>query len=99
MVSPFRRHQLLVNGIASGLAAAPDAEQAPAEPAADTAEGQEYAALRVLLLDNLRQLSDVARRVIPLRLSSPKPSRRGSKGCLSPASRAMRRRMRSLSRT
>lgn len=58
MVSPFRRHQQRVHGIASGTVMVP-ALGAPPEPAADTPEGQEYAALRVLLHDNLRQLADV----------------------------------------
>lgn len=62
MVSPFRRHQQMVRGLKS---AGPNhvshrAEAAPPAPAADTAAGQEYAALRVLLHDDLRQLSDVA---------------------------------------
>lgn len=60
MRSPFRRHQQKVRGIISGTALAISIVAAPPEPAADTPEGQEYAALRVLLHDNLRQLSDVA---------------------------------------
>jgi hypothetical protein len=57
MVSHFRRHQQLIRGLMSG-AAAPDTT-APAAPTKDTPEGQEYAALRVLLHDNLRTLSDI----------------------------------------
>lgn len=60
MGSPFRRHQQMVHGIASGAAASPASPPAPPPPAPNTAEGQEYAALRVLLHENLRQLSDIA---------------------------------------
>lgn len=60
MVSPFRRHQQMVRGIASGAAVRAATPHAPEPPPADTAEGQEYAALRVLLHDNIRQLSDIA---------------------------------------
>jgi hypothetical protein len=62
MVSPFRRHQQMVRGLKS---AGPNhishrnAAVAP-EPETTTATGQEYAALRVLLHDNLRVLTDTA---------------------------------------
>lgn len=59
MVSPFRLHQQHVRGLKSG-AAIRNAATALAEPTKDTPEGQEYAALRVLLHDNLRVMSDVA---------------------------------------
>ena len=58
MFSPALRHRQRVLAHLSGTATA-DA-QAPAELTADTAIGQEYAGLRVLLYDNLRSLSDVA---------------------------------------
>lgn len=62
MTSPFRRHKQMVHGLKS---AGPNhishrtAAAAP-EPQADTPAGQEYAALRVLLHDNLRTLADTA---------------------------------------
>jgi hypothetical protein len=59
MSSPFRRHKQRVQAIRAG--AAPSTESAaPAEPDTSTAEGKEYAALRVLLHDNLRALKDIA---------------------------------------
>lgn len=61
MVSPFRRHQQRIRAIASGAATAVIADSAvPAPPAPGTPEGNEYAALRVLLHDNLRDLSEIA---------------------------------------
>lgn len=61
MVSPFRRHKQMVHGLKSAgpnhvshRIAAP-----PPEPKTGTPEGQEYAALRVLLHDNLRELADI----------------------------------------
>lgn len=62
MVSPFRRHQQMVRGLKS---AGPNhvshrAATAPSEPKPDTAAGQEYSALRVLLHDNLITLADTA---------------------------------------
>lgn len=62
MVSPFRRRQQMVRALQSTGRAAPDAAApaAPPEVPADTAAGQEYAALRVLLHDDLRRLADVA---------------------------------------
>lgn len=60
MLSPFRRHQQMVRALQSGTAAQTGtAMPAPAEPATDTEAGREYAALRVLLHDNLRKLADV----------------------------------------
>jgi len=62
MVSPFRRHQQMVRGLKS---AGPNhisqrtTASAP-EPDKSTAAGQEYAALRVLLHDNLISLADTA---------------------------------------
>lgn len=62
MTSPFRRHKQMVHGLKS---AGPNhvshraATTAP-EPQTDTPAGQEYAALRVLLHDNLRTLADTA---------------------------------------
>lgn len=62
MVSPFRRHMQMVHGLKSAgpnhvsqrtIVAAPEIE-------ANTSAGQEYAALRVLLHDNLRALADTA---------------------------------------
>jgi len=62
MVSPFRRHKQMVHGLKSAgpnhvshrvVTAAPELQ-------ATTPAGQEYAALRVLLDDNLRTLADVA---------------------------------------
>lgn len=58
MFSPALRHRQRVLAQLSGEAVQ-DAP-IPAELTTDTAAGQEYAALRVLLHDNLRQLSDVA---------------------------------------
>jgi hypothetical protein len=59
MSSPFRRHKQRVQAIRAGTAASAPGT-APAEPDATTPEGQEYAALRVLLHDNLRALKDIA---------------------------------------
>lgn len=58
VTSPFRRHQQHVRGIMSG-AHVRNASRV-AEMPNDTPAGQEYAALRVLLHDNLRVLSDIA---------------------------------------
>ncbi|WP_179505648.1 MULTISPECIES: phage terminase small subunit [unclassified Sphingomonas] len=59
MSSPFRRHKQRVQAIRAG--AAPSTQStAPAEPDTSTPEGKEYAALRVLLHDNLRALKDIA---------------------------------------
>lgn len=60
MVSPFRRHQQMVRALQSGAAAVASPNAAPAEPDTGTEAGQEYAALRVLLHDDLRKLADVA---------------------------------------
>lgn len=60
MRSPFRRHQQRVLALAAGSLTATTAANAPPPLEEGTPEGQEYAALRVLLHDNLRQLSDVA---------------------------------------
>lgn len=60
MLSPFRRHQQHVRALQSGAAAAPAPAPAAPEQRTDTPQGQEYAALRVLLHDNLRSLSDIA---------------------------------------
>lgn len=62
MVSPFRRHQQMVRGLKS---AGPNhishrTEAAPPALDTETVAGKEYAALRVLLHDNLRQLADTA---------------------------------------
>lgn len=57
MVSPFRRHQQHIRGLLSGTIAVVGGP--PPEPAGDTPQGQEYAALRVLLHDNLRVLADI----------------------------------------
>jgi len=59
MVSPFRRHQQHVRGLISGACARNAAALTPPEPDAASAEGQEYALLRVLLHDNLRSLADI----------------------------------------
>lgn len=59
-LSPFRRHQMHVNALISGTIVAATTTAAPEEPAPDTPQGQEYAALRVLLHENLRQLQDIA---------------------------------------
>lgn len=59
-LSPFRRHQQHVHGLISGTIAAATIAATPDEPAPDTPQGQEYAALRVLLHENLRQLQDIA---------------------------------------
>lgn len=59
MLSPFRRHQQMVRGLSSGAAVLAATPAAPQPPAADTPEGQEYAVLRVLLHENLRQLADI----------------------------------------
>jgi hypothetical protein len=59
MFSPALRHRQRV--LAELAGAAPHAEHlAPEPPSADTQAGQEYAALRVLLHDNLRTLADIA---------------------------------------
>jgi hypothetical protein len=58
MVSPFRRHQQHVRGLTSGATATNAAVLG--DMPKDTPAGQEYAALRVLLHDNLRSLSDIA---------------------------------------
>ena len=59
MVSPFRRHQQHVRGLISGASVRNAAALTPPEPDAASAEGQEYALLRVLLHDNLRSLEQV----------------------------------------
>ncbi|MEC8034294.1 MAG: phage terminase small subunit [Pseudomonadota bacterium] len=61
MLSPFRRRQQMVRAIQSGAgnALARSLTAAPDEPRADTEAGREYAALRVLLHDDLRKLADV----------------------------------------
>ncbi|NOW46719.1 hypothetical protein FHW96_002879 [Novosphingobium sp. SG751A] len=59
MVSAFRRHQMRVRALQSG-AAQPEAAPSAPERSMDTPPGQEYAALRVTLHDNLRTLSDIA---------------------------------------
>lgn len=63
-MSYFRRHQQRTRAQMSGAAVrgAPHgrASTPPPEPAAGTAAGNEYAALRVVLHDNLRTLSDIA---------------------------------------
>jgi hypothetical protein len=58
MSSPFRRHKQHVLAIRAGTAA-PAIGAAPAPPDASTPQGREYAALRVLLHDNLRTLADI----------------------------------------
>lgn len=58
MFSPALRHRQRVLSQLSGDAV--EASSEPEELAPDTAAGQEYAALRVLLHDNLRTLSDTA---------------------------------------
>lgn len=61
MSSPFRRHKQRVLGIMSGTVAPETARTTELrEPERTTPAGQEYAALRVLLHDNLRTLSDIA---------------------------------------
>ncbi len=60
MVSPFRKHQMRTRAQMSGASEARSLPVAPAEPAAGTPEGQEYAALRVLLHENMRQIADIA---------------------------------------
>jgi Phage small terminase subunit len=60
MASPFRRHQQQVRAQQSAGGAAPADAGAPPELPTDSAAGHEYAALRVLLHDNLRRLSDIA---------------------------------------
>lgn len=60
MVSPFRLHQQRVHGIMTGAISTDARTAALEEPDGTTAQGQEYAALRVLLHDNLRSLSDIA---------------------------------------
>jgi hypothetical protein len=59
MSSPFRRHKQRVQAIRAGTAPSIDST-APDEPDTTTPEGKEYAALRVLLHDNLRALRDIA---------------------------------------
>lgn len=60
MVSPFRRHQQMTRALMSGTSIADTpARAAPPEPNMETPAGQEYAALRVALHDDLRRLSDV----------------------------------------
>ena len=59
MVSPFRRHQQHVRALASGAATPADRQAPPPPPEASGPEGQEYAALRVLLHDNLRELGEI----------------------------------------
>ena len=59
MFSPAIRNRQRVLARLSGAAEELDRDVAPPEPDAGTAEGQEYSALRVLLHDNLRTLSDV----------------------------------------
>lgn len=59
MFSPALRHRQKKLAEASGAATAAKPGTAPAEPKADSPQGQEYAALRVLLHDNLRALSDI----------------------------------------
>lgn len=58
MFSPALRHRQRVLAQLSGNAE--EAAAVPAELKNDTRQGQEYAALRVLLHDNLRTLSDIA---------------------------------------
>lgn len=61
MSSPFRRHKQRVLGIMSGTVAPETARTTELrEPERTSPAGQEYAALRVLLHDNLRTLSDIA---------------------------------------
>lgn len=60
MVSAFRRHQMRVRALQSGAAQPETSNAPPPELARDSVAGQEYAALRVLLHDNLRSLSDIA---------------------------------------
>lgn len=61
MSSPFRRHKQRVLGIMSGTVAPETARTTDLrEPERTTPAGKEYAALRVLLHDNLRTLSDIA---------------------------------------
>lgn len=55
--SPALRHRQKMLARASGTAGSPKA--ALASPSPETAAGQEYAALKVLLHDNLRALSDI----------------------------------------
>lgn len=57
MFSPALRHRQKV--LAQLAGDIPDEQAAPPEPKADTEAGREYAALRVLLHDNLRKLADV----------------------------------------
>ncbi len=60
MSSPFRRHQQTIRAMQSGVARAETtARPAPEELKADTDAGREYAALRVLLHDDIRKLADV----------------------------------------
>lgn len=59
MFSPALRHRQRVLAALSGQAVDADRAAPPAEPDAGTAQGQEYFALRVLLHDNLRTISDV----------------------------------------
>lgn len=59
MFSPALRHRQKILAAQAGAPIEQDAKFAPDEPAPDTAVGQEYAALRVLLHDDLRQLGDI----------------------------------------
>jgi hypothetical protein len=80
MSSPFRRHKQRVQAIRAGAAPSVDST-APAEPDTSTPEGKEYAALRVLLHDNLRALKDIASHEarIPKKRNLPAPSKPGSR--------------------
>ena len=61
MTSPFRRHQQQVRARSAGDAKAAELQSGkPAEPSTDGDAGREYAALRAVLHDNLRTLSDIA---------------------------------------
>lgn len=59
MFSPALRHRQKILARQSGAVEEPARKAAPAEPKGDTPAGQQYAALRVLLHENLRKLSDV----------------------------------------
>lgn len=61
MLRPFKRHQQKVRALQSGAAAVTgDARPVLAEPKPDSEAGREYAALRVLLHEDIRKLSDIA---------------------------------------
>ncbi|WP_260925455.1 phage terminase small subunit [Novosphingobium sp. 9] len=62
MVSPFRRHKEMVKGLKSAGPNHVAHRRRPTAPAQqlDTPVGQEYAALRAVLHDNLRTLADIA---------------------------------------